>query len=233
MYWRVASVVVAALALAAAPMRAVAPKTVALHAADGHTINALLFDAEQRPAPAVVLVPMLGRSKDDWQAVAQRLSDANISALAIDLRSQSLAPDAKELAAWPEDVRMAVAFLAARPETRAGAIGAAGASLGATLVAQAAASDPRVRSLALVSPSLEYHGARIEPAMRQYGSRPALLLASVHDPYAARSARELAKDAPGPRELQWSEATAHGTLLLAQDGDLVRVLLEWFQRTLA
>jgi hypothetical protein len=69
-------------------------------------------------------------------------------------------------------------------------------------------------------------------AMRQYGARPALLMASLHDPYAARSARELAKDAPGPRELRWSETTAHGTLLLAQDADLVRALVEWFQRTL-
>ena len=69
--------------------------------------------------------------------------------------------------------------------------------------------------------------------MRQYGARPALLLASAHDPYAARSARELAgKDAPGPREVRLSEVSAHGTLLLAQDADLVRGLIEWFQRVL-
>jgi hypothetical protein len=68
--------------------------------------------------------------------------------------------------------------------------------------------------------------------MRQYGARPAFLLGSAHDPYAARSARDLAKDAPGPRELQLVETTAHGTLLLSQDPDLVRVLLEWFHRIL-
>ena len=207
-------------------------RAISFRAESGRTVNAILFDADQRPAPAVVLLPMLGRTKDDWQAAAQKLADANITALAIDLPAQTLPANPKELASWPDDVRASVSFLAGRPEVRAGSIGVAGASLGANLGAQAAASDPRIRALALVSPSLEYRGVRIEMAMRQYGSRPALLIASLHDPYAARSARELAKEAPGPRELRWSETTAHGTQLLAQDADLVRALVEWFQRTL-
>jgi dienelactone hydrolase len=224
--------VLVAVASLATNLRAASPRGVSFRAESGRTINATLFDADQRPAPAVVLLPMLGRTKDDWLGVSQKLADANISTLAIDLPAQTLPADAKELASWPDDVRAAVSFLAGRAEIRPGAIAVAGASLGASLAAQAAASDPRVRALALVSPSLEYRGVRIEMAMRQYGSRPALFIASLHDPYAARTARELAKDAPGPREIRWSETTAHGTLLLAQDADLVRSLVEWFQRTL-
>jgi hypothetical protein len=68
--------------------------------------------------------------------------------------------------------------------------------------------------------------------MKQYGGRPALLIASSRDPYAARSARELARDPPGTRDVRFSDVAAHGTLLLARDGELVRVLVEWFQRTL-
>jgi hypothetical protein len=97
----------------------------------------------------------------------------------------------------------------------------------------AAAADPAVRSIALVSPSLDYRGVRIEQAMRTYGARPALLVASLQDPYAARSARELAHEAPGIRELRWSSVPAHGTLLLQRDADLIRSLVEWFQQTLA
>ena len=84
----------------------------------------------------------------------------------------------------------------------------------------------------LISPSLDYRGLRIEGAMKAYGSRPALLVASAHDPYAARSTRELAPGAPGPRDIRWSEVSAHGTVLLARDPELVRSIVEWFQAAL-
>jgi dienelactone hydrolase len=196
-------------------------------------VNALVFEPSQRPSAAVVLVPMLGRPKEDWDAVGQRLADANIMALAIDLPGLSDPADSQLLAAWSGDVRAAVTYLSSRPDVRPGAIGIAGASLGASLAAIAAAGSPAVRSLALVSPSLEYRGVRIDAAMKQYGGRPALLLASSRDPYAARSARELARDPPGPRETRFSDTPAHGTVLLARDPDMVRALVEWFQRTLS
>jgi dienelactone hydrolase len=209
-----------------------AGRVVSFRAPDGRTIDGLIFEASVRPAPAVVMLPMLGRPKDDYAAIAQRFADAGISALAVDLPGTIL-PDADALAAWSTEAVAAAAFLAARPqEVRPGAIGLIGASLGANLAAVAAASDSTIRSLALVSPSLDYRGVRIEGAMKQYGARPALLIASLHDPYAARSARELAENAPGPRQLRWSDASAHGTALLARDPDLVRSLIEWFQLTL-
>ena len=175
---------------------------------------------------------MLGRTKDDWDAVGQRLADAGILALAIDLPATSDPGDAKALAGWSADVRAAVSYLAARSEVRSGGIGIAGASLGANLAALAAADMASVRSLALVSPSLDYRGVRIEAALKQYDGRPALLVASTRDPYAARSVRELAKEPPGTRETRFSDVAAHGTALLARDPDLVRTLVEWFQATL-
>ncbi len=173
---------------------------------------------------------MLGRSKEDWQSVAQRLAEANISSLAIDLPGASLPGDAAALVAWHTDVRAAVEHLSGRPDVRV--VGVAGASLGANLAVLAAAADPRVRSLALVSPSLDYRGVRIEAPMRQYGGRPALLIASLRDPLAARTVRELTKEAPGPREARWADTMAHGATLLAREPDLVRALVDWFQRTL-
>jgi len=57
-------------------------------------------------------------------------------------------------------------------------------------------------------------------------------VASRRDPYAARSARVLTKDAPGPRETFLGDAASHGVPLLASEPDLARMLIEWFQRTL-
>lgn len=210
-----------------------AGRLVTFRTGDGRTLTALLVEADVRPAPAVILVPMLGRSKDDWQGVAQRLAEANITALAMDLPALTLPADPQALLAWHEDIRAAAAFLAGRPaDVRPGAIGLAGASLGANLAVAAAAADTSVRSIALVSPSLDYRGVRIDALLRQYGPRPALLMASLRDPYAARSARELAQAPPGPRELRWSSVPAHGTVLLSRDPDMTRALVEWFQRTL-
>lgn len=210
-----------------------AGRIVALRTSDGRTIAGLVIEASDRPAPAVVLVPMLGRTKDDWQAVAQRLADANITALAIDLPAATVS-DSAELMGWHVVVDAAVAYLGVRPaEVNPAAIGVAGASLGANLAAVAAAANPAIRSLALVSPSLEYRGVRIEPSLAQYGARPVLLIGSLHDPYAARSIRTLAQDTSGPRQMRWSTTVAHGSVLLARDPDLVRSLIEWFQQTLA
>jgi alpha-beta hydrolase superfamily lysophospholipase len=227
----IAAASLAALTMLAAPLAA-AGRAVTFPSPDGRTVTAVLTEASQNPSAAVVLVPMLGRSKDDWQAVGERLAAANITSVAIDLPGETLPEDAKDLASWQNSVRAAVTFLIGRPEVRPSSIGIAGASLGANLAAVAAADDARVKAIALVSPSLDYRGLSIERPLRQYGSRAALLVASSHDPYAARSVRELANGAPGPREVQWSEAAAHGTLLLTADPDLVRVLVEWFQRTL-
>ena len=209
-----------------------AGRTVSFRAADGRTVAALMLEADERPAPAVILVPMLGQSRDSWEGVAQRLAEANIHALALDLPGQALPEDPRALAGWSAEVGAAAGYLFSRGDVRAGAIGVAGASLGANLAAVAAAGDSRIRSLALISPSLDYRGVRIEAPMRQYGDRPALLLASARDPYAARTVRELAKATAGLREVRWSETQAHGTVLLARDPDLVRALVEWFQRTL-
>jgi pimeloyl-ACP methyl ester carboxylesterase len=110
-------------------------------------------------------------------------------------------------------------------------IGLAGASLGASLAALAAADDPAVRSIALLSPSLDYRGLRLDAAMRKYAPRPALLVASREDPYAWRSMRELAKD-QSAREMVLLDRAGHGTTMLARDGSLVRTLVDWFGKTL-
>lgn len=229
---RTASLIALVLALCACGDAFAAGRPVTIRGANGRTIGATLTEASQRPSAAVVLVGMLGRPKEDWDGIAQRLADGNITALAIELPGQVVPDDPKAFAAWADDVRAAVEFLQARPETRPGAVGVVGASLGASLAAWAGATSS-VRALVLVSPAMEYRGLRLEPPMRQLGARPLLMVASQQDPYAARTVRDLLKDAPPGREAQWSDVAAHGTLLLSREPDLVRLITEWLQRTLA
>lgn len=231
---RWALVVITLVLGVAQPQPEAAGRVVTFRLGDGRMLSGLWMEAQDRPAPAVVLVPMLGQSRDEWQTAAQRLAEVNINALAIDLPGTTLPENPAELTRWHEAVTAAITYLGSHPaDVRPGAIGVAGASLGANLALVAGAATPEIASLALLSPSLDYRGVRIDSLLPQYGARPALLMASVHDPYSARSVRTLAQDTSGPREVRWSSVAAHGTLLLSRDPELIVALVEWFQRTLA
>jgi alpha-beta hydrolase superfamily lysophospholipase len=204
---------------------------VSLAATDGTPITGMLYEASSRPAPAVLLVHMLGRSKDEWAPFADRLQAEGITALAIDLRGHGRSGgNGAELSAMVGDVQGAVEWLATQPQVRPGGLVIVGASLGATLAGLVAADSAVVRGVALVSPSLEYRGLRLDPAvMKKLGDRPMWLAASTADPYALRTVKELALDHPG-REQRLSSVRGHGTLLLSADQDLARALVDWLKR---
>ena len=220
------SVIVAQTVVAAASGR-----PVNLTAADGTAIAAMLYEAAARPAPAVLLVHMLGRSKDEWAPFAERLQAEGITALALDLRGHGRSGgNGAELAAMASDVQGAVDWLVAQPQVRAGGIVIVGASLGANLAGIVAADSSVVRGVALLSPSLEYRTLRLDPAvMKKIGERPMWLAASTDDPYALRTVKELSVDQPN-REQRLSNMRAHGTLLLSADQDLARALVDWLKR---
>jgi alpha-beta hydrolase superfamily lysophospholipase len=230
---------VAAVALATCVLVAAADlawaqgRAVVFPASDGVPIAARLYESAVSPAPAVVLVHMLARSKDDWHAVAETLQRDGITALAIDLRGHGASGgSADNLRAMVQDVRAAVTWLRMRPEVRPGAIGLAGASLGANLALIVAAEQETVRAAALLSPSTDYRGVSLSGVVRRYGARPLLLVASTEDPLALRTLKELSADAQGVREQHLEPALAHGTALLEHAPGLGRTLVDWFRRTL-
>jgi dienelactone hydrolase len=217
---------------------AASPRTVTFRTDDGMTLSGSWHEPSVRPAPAVILVHMLNRSRRDWDAVASRLASDGIGALAIDLRGHGdshafvVAPETPDYSPLVADVTAARRYLGTRSDVQHSRIGILGASLGANLAVLAAAADPNVTSLALLSPSLDYRGLRIEAALRKFGARPALLVASDDDPYAGRSVKDLKKAGGGIREMMMLSRAGHGTLMLARDPGLVHTLVDWFRRTL-
>jgi len=205
---------------------------------DGVNLVATWYEPDTRPGPAVILVHMLTRSRREWDAIAQRLSSEGIGALAIDLRGHGesgggpiVTPDREDYSAMVLDLRAARRFLAQRSDVQQTRVGMAGASIGANLAALEASSDATIASLALLSPSLDYRGLRIEAAARKV-TRPMLLIAGDDDPYAARSARDLQKAGGGPREVLILPQAGHGTAMLSRDPSLAGTLVDWFRRTL-
>jgi dienelactone hydrolase len=230
--------VVFTLALSVSPAFAADPQPVTFTARDGAQVSGVLYVPEKTPAPAVVLLNMLGRTHRDWEGAAARFVEAGIAVLAVDFRHMAPAdPDSADAVRSPYaalvlDAEAARAYLAARPEVNAARIGMAGASLGANVAALAAANDLAVKSLALLSVSLDYRGLKLEQALKTFASRPALLVASSEDPFALRSARQSVTMGDGARELRVLSGAGHGTVMLAREPDLATALVDWFLRTL-
>ena len=186
-------------------------RAVTIPSFDGITLSAELFEAGSRPAPAVVLIHMLTRNKSDWGGLPDRIQDAGITALAIDLRGHGgSSGSAQTLADMVQDVRAAVQWLATRQGVRPGSIGLVGASLGASLSLLAAVELPSVRAIALLSPSLDYRGLRTDVSLiKRMAGRALWLAASAEDPLALRTIRDFAAETSGPREQMISTTVAH------------------------
>jgi alpha-beta hydrolase superfamily lysophospholipase len=228
----VAVALLAAIVCGVDPVSA-AGRPVVFQSGDGTPLAGVVFEASNRPAPGVVLVHMLGRSKDEWLRFAERLQAEGITALAFDLRGHgSSGGDGSLLPAMVGDVRAAVQWLSARPAVRPGSIAIVGASLGANLAALAALESPAVRGVGLLSPSLDYRGVRIDASLaKKLADRPVWLAASVEDPFALRTVKELLVEG-GPREQHLARSRAHGTNLLTMDPETAPALLDWLKRTL-
>lgn len=211
--------------------------TVRLPTSDGATVVGTLLEPAHQPAPAVVMIHMLTRSRRDWDQLATRLADRGFVTLALDLRghgeSAASAPMPSDgLQAMRQDVQAAHRFLQGRAGVMADRIGMIGASIGANLAVLESANQASVRSLVLLSPGLDYRGLRTEAALRTYGDRPALLIASSEDSYALRSVRRLEQAGGGRREVRIVESAGHGTMMLLRRPELADLIVDWFRGTL-
>jgi dienelactone hydrolase len=234
----VKSVLLSVLTLFAVSDATAGTQRVTIRTDDGVSLVATWYEPGTRVAPAVILVHMLHKSRRDWDAVASRLASEGIGALALDLRghgeSSGTLPEgeAADYSVLVRDVTAARKYLSSRGDVQPSRMGIAGASIGANLAVLEAATDPGVTSLALLSPTIDYRGLRIDAAMKKYAARPALLVASDDDAYASRSVKELQKAGGGVREALILNHAGHGTVMLGQDADLARTLVDWFRRTL-
>ncbi len=219
------------------PRASAGSQRVAIRTDDGISLAATWYEPGAR-APAVILVHMLHKSRRDWDDVASSLAAQGIGALALDLRghgeSSGSVPEGEtaDFSVLVRDVIAARHYLSSRSDVQPARMGIAGASIGANLAVLEAAADPTIASIALLSPSTDYRGLRIEAAMKTYGKRPALLIASDDDAYASRTVKELQKAGAGIREALIVNHAGHGTVMLGHDPDLARTLVDWFRRTL-
>lgn len=201
------SFIVLLLVCAGALAADAAGTAVTFDTSDGVKISAVFVKGPAAKGPAVVLLPMLGRTKADWDPIISKclLPETGFSFLAIDVRGHgSSTGQGDKTLNWKDfsardfndavrDVEAAVKWLRARPDVDGDKIGIIGASIGANLALVYAASDPAIKVVALLSAAMDFRGVKIEQAMKDYGKRPVFIAASNEDGPAANSIRVLQK----------------------------------------
>jgi pimeloyl-ACP methyl ester carboxylesterase len=208
-----------------------AATTVPLEAMDGKRLSALVEKVPQSKK-GVVLVHMDGRSGADWSALATRLAKSQMTAIAPDLRghgrSKTDTPTLAEAdyAAMVQDVEAAVVWLRKNGATEVSCVGA---SLGANLCLAAAARDPSIVNLVLLSPGLNHHGVRA--SMDGYGDRPVLFVASADDTYSAKTVAILEPKAIGQHHSEVYAHAGQGTKMLSAEASLEGTIVSWLLGT--
>ncbi|MBN1179217.1 MAG: alpha/beta fold hydrolase [Anaerolineae bacterium] len=215
----------------ATPPPSTAYRRLGIDASDGVTLVGAFYPPAQGVGPGVLLLHALGGHKEDWATLATQLQEAGYGVLALDARGHGESGGTFDPQAdgdlLVDDVLRAWAVLAYQPEVDPERTAMVGASIGANLGLRAAALEPTVRAVALLSPGLDYSGVRTDDAIVDYGARPILIVASEEDTYAAESALALAEAAQGQPVVTLYPSGGHGTELLGARQDLPALILGW------
>jgi len=205
------------------------PVPLTFNAADGAALAANYYPPIVRPAPALVLVHMLGGSKADWDSFARSLQSQGYAALAIDLRGFGSSPGPENWTKAPDDVKAAWQVLSARPEVDVNRTGLVGASIGANLSLMVGGPEERIVAVVALSPGLDYHGLNPTSAMSGFGQRPVYLVAGKDDTYSYNSVASLAGLSISAETLLPDNA-GHGTDMFGRVPTLEQDLITWLNK---
>lgn len=223
-------------------------REVELTAKDGFVLVGTFYlreREEEQNVPGVLLLHQMRGKRQDYRDLSMELVARGYAVLAMDLRGHGESIRGKdgkqhhhrdfevsEFPAMVGDAETALNYLSEQPGVDSDRIAIVGASIGANAALNAAAKDPAVKSLVLLSPGIEYHQIRTEPAMEKY-TGAVFLAASEEDKYSAQTVNRLKELAKGKCQLQTYSGAGHGTnMFRPTKGDLEERILTWIDGTL-
>lgn len=220
------------------------PENVVFTTSDGWEIHGTYYTCQAKGLPAVICVHMLRHNRTTYESLAPMLVGSGLDVLTIDSRghSESIMHNGKKekftsfddtaYNSSVEDIVAAKAFLAEKGADTS-RLGIIGASIGANYALIYGAGDPDVKGVVLLSPGLDYHGVKTEPAMKEYAGRPALVAASSEDRYSAESCETLANLGGNATELKIFDGAGHGTDIFDAEPDFETEVAGWFAANLS
>ena len=204
-----------------------APRDVKFESADKVEIVGTFYESPKANSPAVLLLHQFGSNRKSFDEFAKRLQKKGFGVLAIDGRgfgesvkttdgkSVTAERTAEGVKGMEADVSNTFDFLAKQKNVDAAKMGIVGASYGSSLAIIYAAKNPKVKAIALLSPGINYFdNLPTEPAIKNYGDRPLLLVAAEDDKESADSVRKLKETGANKKyETKIYEKGGHGTAL--------------------
>src|SRR5687768_10607075 len=203
---------------------------VQLTTSDGATLGAEDWGTGTK---GVLLVHDEGRTRADWATLAPKLASTGFKVLAIDLRGHGSSKRAVPLAEadWPNLVHDVSAGAAWLQKAGATEIHLVGARLGANLGLNAAATNPAIVDLVLLSPSLNIHGVKVSSTVAPLGTRSVLVATSDDDAMSVKTATWLVEQVQGPKHLAMFPSAGSGARMLNSAPDLETLIVSWLNGT--
>jgi len=213
---------------------------------DGLTIHGTFLEVENKKAPAIILMHMMGNTRKNWETMAPKIQALGFNVLSIDLRGHGESINKKDgsleaagnfsthhYAKMVDDLGPIVQWLSKQKHVEPKRIGLAGASLGANVaLLYAARPDSKIRAVALLSPGFEYKLLKISKAVEDYKG-PLLFMASKLDAYSAETCETLVKTHKGEHVIKIFQGTAHGTFIFAKNEESQTIFLDFIKKYLS
>ncbi len=228
------------------PENVITAQRIAFESAGKVQIVGSFFASAKPSSPAVLLLHQFGSNRQSYDEFAKRLQSKGFGVLAIDGRgfgeSIKTTDGAKVAVSTSDDsvkgmradVAAAFDFLAKQPNVDAARIGIVGASYGSSLAIIYGAENAKVKSVALLSPGLNYFGNMpTEPAVKTFGDRALLMVAADDDSESADSVKKLKTTGANDKyETKIYPKGGHGTGLFKAKVGLEDLLEQFLTKTL-
>ncbi len=196
--------------------------------------------------PIVILLHMLGRDRNTWNTLASTLSQKEgYAVLSIDFRGhgESIKQNDKTISyqTFTEedfnkmvlDVKAAKRFLTGQKNVNPNTIVIIGASIGANIALDYAASDPTIKSVVLLSPGINYRGVSTSEAITKF-KNPIYIAATQGDSESAKDSQTLCNmiNCDGNIKIYSDNSSSHGTNMLSDQSlnpPLQDLILSWLK----
>lgn len=194
--------------------------TVRVTTADRISLSA---EVEGSGEHAVLVVHDNDQDHTSVAELTKAFSDAQMLVMSIDLRGHGASKGVMDPIASLQDVAAGVDYLRKRGAKQISIVGVA---LGGNLAFQAAAQDPEVTNVVMISPALNHDGVKASTGLEGYGERPILMVVGGNDPLGTKAANLLAERLPNAT-VEVLDASGAGTTLVKRATSLPDTLVNW------